>query len=177
MRSRRRGLSTRDETGARRTRPGGGFTDASTNRTESAGNQFRCQFRRPLLARNDAHIGFLAESLFRPCSKLRAYAVVAAQSVAAGKDETTCRVRHFFRSPNRIRSLVSWKSSRTILVDCAGNQSRATRSTTSPSAESSEITSGICPKACVEQLRHGSKVRTTASTRFRTPSVNLPSFT
>ena len=37
--------------------------------------------------------------------------------------------------------------------------------------------SGIWPKACVEQLRHGSKVRTTASTRFSAPSVNLPSFT
>ena len=59
----------------------------------------------------------------------------------------------------------------------AGFQDRTTRSTSSPSAETRSSARGICPKACVEQLRQGSKVRTTASTRFKMPSVNWPSFT
>ena len=43
----------------------------------------------PLLARNHTHIGFLAESLFRPRCKLWTYAIVAAQGIAASKDKTT----------------------------------------------------------------------------------------
>jgi hypothetical protein len=40
-----------------------------------------------------------------------------------------------------------------------------------PSGERNSTASGIRPIACVEQLRHGSNVRTTASTRFSIPSA------
>src|SRR5688572_22748520 len=48
---------------------------------------------------------------------------------------------------------------------------RLTSSTISPPGASSWIWSGICPMAWVEQLRHGSKARMTASTRLSIPSV------
>ena len=44
-------------------------------------------------------------------------------------------------------------------------------STTAPDESTSCTLSGIWPRACVEQLRHGSKQRMTASTRLSMPSV------
>src|ERR1035441_7876954 len=47
------------------------------------------------------------------------------------------------------------------------------RSTSSPVCDRSSTSRARRPSACVEQLRHGSKVRMTASTRFNMPSVSL----
>src|SRR5262249_37330141 len=45
-----------------------------------------------------------------------------------------------------------------------------------PSAARSVTCSGICPKAWVEQLRHGSNVRMPDSTRFSISSLNSGPF-
>ena len=118
-------------------------------------NIFR-QIRSPLLPCNHQHAKLIAKPLFRPSSKPRPNAVIRAQRVAAGKNKTSGRSLSHLSMVQRYR--ITW-------------------STTCPSWDSSESTSGIFPKACVEQLRQGSNVRITASTRFRTPSLNLPSFT
>lgn len=103
----------------------------------------------PLLTGNGANAGVKGEVPGYPVGQMRADAIVAAEGVAAGEDEASAPVHH----------------------------PRTNRSTVSPSAFNSETARGIWPKAWVEQLRQGSKVRTTASMRLSMPSVNLPSLT
>ena len=90
--------------------------------------------------------------------------VIAAQRIAAGEQEGApglCRPAGLVRGVQRGRR----------------HQSLRTWSRMEPSGASSSMTSGIWPKAWVAQLRQGSKVRMTASTRFNIPSVSLSALT
>ncbi len=154
MRCASRGLFirfNRDETDTSRS----GFQRAIDKQNRFCRCNLLREIRRPLVKRHDTHFRFRSEPFFRPGGEAGPHAIIAPQRIAAGENQTL----NFALAHQDI------------------DRQRATRSTTSPSTETSETTSGICPTACEEQLRQGSKVRTTASTRFRMPSVNLPFFT
>ena len=109
------------------------------------------------------HALIATKALPSPLRKPRAYTIVPAQSISAGKNQTTdsIGINHEGWVP-QVWILRPGRGKKQIEREREQAYPCTILSTTSPSEFTNSTFSGIFPYAWVEQLRQGSNVRTTA---------------
>ncbi len=132
--------------------------------------QVRCHFRRKLLRRHNPQAGG-----GKSCSAASAICRPTPSSSRSELPHASSSAGELAAPPLGTLGTAADAGGGGVLVVNASMAPRPqplrTSRTRLPSGARSSTASGIRPIACVEQLRHGSNVRTTASTRFSMPSA------